>query len=207
MGQRSQIYIRYQKEKQVYNQKTKRCVMEPDGHGLIALYFGWNYGERMISRARYTMEWLEEYAEYPYEIEKKASRIAETNFDMIDVLPTSDIVKEWQEWEYDSTFRDFVFENQDNNNGQLYIDVMLDGTIKYAFTHPYAENEILDAKGYMKVDDENWETSEYITDEGKEKNRKNMQWIEENAKLMTDEELENFKNYDYGFQKTVKDDE
>ena len=38
MGQRSQIYVRFNKE----NGQS----------GLIANYYGWNFGERMISRAR-----------------------------------------------------------------------------------------------------------------------------------------------------------
>lgn len=39
MGQRSQIFVRYQ---------------ETDGtRKLVARYYGWNYGERMISRARH----------------------------------------------------------------------------------------------------------------------------------------------------------
>ena len=41
MGQRSQIYVRYTNEK--------------GEHFLTARYFGWNYGERMISRARHTL--------------------------------------------------------------------------------------------------------------------------------------------------------
>ena len=46
MGQRSQIFVRYQ---------------ETDGtRKLVARYYGWNYGERMISRARHTIEWLKE---------------------------------------------------------------------------------------------------------------------------------------------------
>ena len=72
MGQRSQIYIRYNVNftcdiscsvngskisvPKVYNYK-----------GLIARYFGWNYGERMISRARYIIEEIQtEFMKYKW---------------------------------------------------------------------------------------------------------------------------------------------
>ena len=49
MGQRSQIYIRYKTE---------------TGYHLIANYYQWNYGERMISRARYGIEYLDSMRKY-----------------------------------------------------------------------------------------------------------------------------------------------
>ena len=45
MGMRSQIYVKY----------NDRLI--------IANYYGWNYGERMISRARYGMEYLKYYVD------------------------------------------------------------------------------------------------------------------------------------------------
>lgn len=45
MGQRSQIYVRYNKS------NTQK--------GLIANYYSWNYSERMISRARWGIEFIE----------------------------------------------------------------------------------------------------------------------------------------------------
>lgn len=51
MGQRSQIYIRiWDKDKE--NPK------------LYAKYYGWNFGERMISRARHGIEYIKSYMEY-----------------------------------------------------------------------------------------------------------------------------------------------
>ena len=44
MGQRSQIFVRYNKE-------------EGKKH-IIARYYQWNFAERMISRARYGMGWI-----------------------------------------------------------------------------------------------------------------------------------------------------
>ena len=83
MGQRSQIFVRYQ---------------ETDGpRKLVARYYGWNYGERMISRARHTMEWLKENYELISFYAEKIPRILDTNFDMRDCVISSDILKEYQE--------------------------------------------------------------------------------------------------------------
>ena len=68
MGQRSQIYVRYTKDNK---------------HYLTARYFGWNYGERMISRCRYSLEWIKEMARHDwlFTTEKtKLERILEVNF-------------------------------------------------------------------------------------------------------------------------------
>ena len=46
MGQRSQIYI--------------RIIDENNNITLIAKYFQWNYGEKMISRAKYGIEYIKE---------------------------------------------------------------------------------------------------------------------------------------------------
>ncbi len=48
IGQKSQIYVRYFENN---NERT-----------LVARDFDWNYGERMISRARYTLDWLRQNA-------------------------------------------------------------------------------------------------------------------------------------------------
>ena len=76
MGQRSQIYVRYTNDK--------------GEHFLTARYFNWNYGERMISRARHTLEWIKDNinsASYNFGYDnKKLIRIIEVNFDMHDVI-------------------------------------------------------------------------------------------------------------------------
>ena len=54
MGERSQIYIRYN-----VNYMIGSLTENPEAHnykGLIARYFQWNYGERMVIRARYVIE-------------------------------------------------------------------------------------------------------------------------------------------------------
>lgn len=188
MGQRSQIYVRYQ-----------------DNEGknyLIARYYSWNFAERMISRCRYTLEWIEGYIEYPYYFMKdteKLERIMDTNFDMIDVVIGQDIVKEYfEQFADEEDFNDMVFKLQDNNDGKLFIDVRSDGTMKYAFTNTECNTDnIMDAYHYMKWNKPNWMESEYIEPDQKELCFKNLGKIPELAQLMTKEELEDFISAEY----------
>ena len=60
MGQRSQIFVRYEE-----NGQKK----------MIARYYQWNYGGRMISRARYGIEWLKDMYKYTPEFERKLYRM------------------------------------------------------------------------------------------------------------------------------------
>ena len=188
MGQRSQIYVRYTKDGK---------------HYLTARYFGWNYGERMISRCRYSLEWIKEMARHDWLFiteKTKLERILEVNFDMIDVQIGCDIVKEYiEECDYkdESSFKEYVFTEQDNNDGKLFIDVS-DGYLKYCFLDSNCNTEnIMDAAGYMAWNSENWEQSEYINDEQKERCRDNLKVIGEIAELMTTEEAEDFINCIY----------
>lgn len=210
MGQRSQIYVRFNNE---FGEKK-----------LVARHFSWNYGERMISRARWTIEWLKEYISYDgrwlekngetkayfddYCYLERLVKIIETNFDIHDVADTSDIVKELKEdfaeelsFE-DVSFIEYVFVNYHNNDGKLFIDIADNGTIKYAFADKHANTEnIMDGNEYMKWQkcSEFWkrEPSEYFTAEDIKTCEENIAAIEEMATLMTKEELEDFINYDY----------
>ena len=49
MGQRSQIFVRFEKE---FGEKE-----------IVARYFNWNYGERMISRVYHTIDWIKRHLE------------------------------------------------------------------------------------------------------------------------------------------------
>lgn len=79
MGQRSQIYIRY-----------------PAGEkkGLIARYFSWNYGERMISRASGIIKMAKRRISFDNEDIKKLTAVCDVNFDMKDISLSSDLVEE-----------------------------------------------------------------------------------------------------------------
>lgn len=119
MGQRSQIYVRY----------NKKLV--------VANYYQWNYGERMISRARHGIEYIKdnllEYRNFifndPFQMER-LSRIFDTNFDMKDVQISTNIIEEWKDQFFDDNFNDVVFWWQDNNDDRLFVDILEDGTIK-----------------------------------------------------------------------------
>lgn len=187
MGQRSQIYVRYNKDGVNY---------------LIARYYQWNYGERMISRCKHSIEWIESILKYDWYLTtetEKLKRILDVNFDMQDIVMGQDIIKEWDEWDYkdETTFNDFVFLQQDNNDGKLFIDIK-NGIIKYAFLDYDCNTEyIMNAEQYMSWDCAGWMTNEYIDDEQKLICFNNIKEIAEMAQLMTQEELEDFINCDY----------
>lgn len=187
MGQRSQIYVRYQKD----------CV-----NYLIARYYQWNYGERMISRCKHGIEWIKEMLNYDWYLTtetEKLKRILDVNFDMQDIVMGSDIIKEWEEcdWKEETTFNSFVFLEQDNNDGKLFIDAK-NGIIKYAFLdYDCNLDHIMTAEQYINWDYEGWITSHYLDDEQKLTCFNNIKEIAEMAELMTKEELEDFINCDY----------
>lgn len=126
MGQRSNILLRL------------------NGNIVAARYFQWNFGERMVSRVAHTIDWfasrlandngslLEFIAKDKYEI-AKAIHIMETNFDMGDVVLSSDLITEQYEFEDDGDFEAF-FLGTDNNDGYALIDISKEG-YKYAFLH------------------------------------------------------------------------
>lgn len=191
MGQRSQIYLRY------------------SGKLIFANYYQWNYGERMISRARWGIEWVKEFVgeKYDFVFRDKRSieqmrRVFDVNFDMKDVALSCDIVKEWSEQFSDEPFNDVVFNGQDNNDGQLFIDIpdIRDGKIYYCFRDMH-EDTIMDAAQYMKWDSEDWEKSKFIAYSQKSACRANIKAISEMASLMTREQLDDFLNGDYEEQR------
>ena len=186
MGQRSQIYVRY--------------PLKGGKKGLLANYYQWNYGDRMVSRARYGIEWMLgslDYLSFFYTIESnvtKMSRILDVNFDYKDVQVSDDIIKEKNEIFPDKDFNEVVFYWQDNNDGKLFIDITEDGIIKYAFTDGDI-SRIMDAERYMKWNmTEKWKKDEAWIVKACEDNIK---FISANAKLMTGDELDEFIKYDY----------
>ncbi len=193
MGQRSQIYVRY----------NKKLV--------VANYYQWNYGERMISRAKYGIEYIKDvllqYKDWIFNDNSymlKLRRMFEVNFDVKDIQISIDIVQEWKELQEmkenscENNFNDIVFEHQVTNDGNLFIDISEDGTIKYAFLdNEFNLEHIMDVRQYMAWDCEAWENSEYIDDEQKKRCKENMSKIENMAVLMSKEEVEDYINYDY----------
>lgn len=194
MGQRSQIYVRYNKQL------------------VIANYYQWNFGDRMISRARYGLDYLTYYLKngftWVFTNKKtgdyeKIRRYFDVNFDYQDIVISSDLFKEWEE-EKDSfkdwTINDWVF-NADNNDGRLFIDITFNEetneyTLKYCFTDR-DNKKPLTPRQYMAWDYPKWKTSEYIEDDIKKATEDNLDFIKKNFTLMTQEELEDYLNTDY----------
>lgn len=188
MGQRSQIYIRITDN---YNEYPK----------LYAKYFQWNYGERMISRARHGIEYIKESMEYISHdsVQEKINRIFDINFDMKDIAFTSDLITEWLEhFREHYTQVEYIFTSTANNDGKLFIDVNANGEIKIGFTD-YNLN-LLSPEAYMDWDFENWRNSEYLSAEAREICKDNIEYINKNVSFMTKEELQEFINYDYSKQ-------
>ena len=189
MGQRSQIYLRY------------------NGKLLFANYYQWNYAERMISRARWGIEYIKDYIDSGFDFAfrddsyiEKISRVFDANFDMHDVQISRDIVNEWESDYSEVDFNRYVFNMQDNNDGQLYIDI-LGGEIFYCF-RDWTNHEdgitsdmLMSAIEYMDWDYEGWENN--LNAEGNAVCRANIKAIDEMAQLMTLEQLDDFLHGDY----------
>lgn len=193
MGMRSQIYIR---------------ITDNAGNiTFIARYFQWNYAERMISRARYTIEWLKGYSDYFTDkgyifcrerATERLIRVTETNFDYKDVMLSTDLLKEAEEAETDGDdFADWLF-NNDNNDGKLFIDVTAEGKVKYCLLDECNDTDnIMDAEAYIKWDTEGWYEECKNYSEILALNSQNFEYIKKNAQLMTKAEIEEFLSCDY----------
>lgn len=202
MGQRSQIYF--------------RCNNEQGKYRLVARYYQWNYGTRMVSRARGILEWLESMKEYPYyfiginrsENITKLERIMDINFDYKDVVLGIDILERYKKQYCDS----YGIFNQANNDGKLLIDMVVDWTrknkkgdnpvvFKYAFLD-YDSKLIGDGEQYMQWNENygdelpRWRDSPYLANEIKYTER-NIRYIDKHAVLMTQKEVTEYINHDY----------
>lgn len=214
MGQRSQIYIRYNVN---YVSGSKTCNPTTSNfHGLIARYYQWNFGERMISRARGIIEAIkEEYMEYGFlwgeshSIEK-LRRLCDVNFDMRDIVMSDDILAEVAEyWGGDTSY---IF-NQDNNDGQLLIDVT-DNGIKYCFIDGTGDTTPMDGDAYMRWqvnDEDNLDADWRVPVKHRPKSvinytDKNIKKIGKMARLMTKAEVEEFVNADYSAYIPIKEE-
>ena len=181
MGQRSQIYVIYK------DNQNRDCIS--------ATYFQWNYGERMVSRARYLMGWIKDrnlfyssdnnlfslsYVAY------KIRYIASVNFDYKDVVIGQDLIEEWKAYKQgvpNANLNDYIF-NADNNDGCLFIDARNPKHLRYAFTTYDYKDGVMGPEAYLKWD----QTPKKIRDT--KFTKRNINWITHNAKLMKKEELE-----------------
>lgn len=210
MGQRSQIYVRFPMTE---NGKT--------GHGLIANYYQWNYGERMISRCRYALEYIKDcnitgYIDWYFSQGKyyeQFRRYLDVNFDMKDVVVSDNIIEDYKQYGYEcvnevdmtleSRFNDYVFDGQDNNDGKLLIDISESG-VKYAFLREQAnETDLMGAEEYMEWDcGVRWKKTGGFDIETCVKN---IEEISKLACLMTEEEVKDFLNCEYVNEPVIKE--
>lgn len=194
MGQRSQIYVRI------------------NGKLVVAQYYQWNYAEHMISRAKGIVEFLDEYLKGGHmdcftrknvsSYAERLRRVCDVNFDMRAYQMSADIVKEWREEFPEKPFGKYVFDEQDNNDGQLFIDVQGD-KIKYCFTKWTRRDKTMNGGQYMAWDHggctvRNWTIpTEYRPQETIDLCKANIKYISEHAELMTVDELREFVHADY----------
>lgn len=183
MGQRSQIYVIYK------DNQNRDCIS--------ATYFQWNYGERMVSRARYLMGWIKSQNSFYAAIDShnlfslsyianKMRYIASVNFDYKDVVIGQDLIEEWKAYKQgvpNANLNDYIF-NADNNDGCLFIDARILSNLRYAFTTDNYKDGVMGPEAYLKWD----QTPQKIRDT--KFTKRNINWITHNAKLMKKKELE-----------------
>lgn len=183
MGQRSQIYVIYK------DNQNRDCIS--------ATYFQWNYGERMISRARYLMGWIKGqntfYTTDSHNIfslsyvAHKIRYIASVNFDYKDVVIGTDLVEEWKNYKtggvINTDLNDYIF-HADNNDGCLFVDARVPQNLCYAFTTDDYKDGVMGPEAYLKWDN----VPQKIRDT--KFTKRNINWITHNAKLMKKTELE-----------------
>ena len=180
MGQRSQIYVIYK------DNQNRDCIS--------ATYFQWNYGERMISRARYLMGWIKAqnnlcsnlYSDYLPFVAHKIRYIASVNFDYKDVVIGQDLIEEWKDYKQgvpNANLNDYIF-NADNNDGCLFIDARVPQNLRYAFTTYDYKDGVMGPEAYLKWDDvpQKIRNTKFT--------KRNINWITHNTKLMKKAELE-----------------
>lgn len=144
MGERSNIFVRIRAKERSSDKNYKHETF-------FGLYYQWCYGERMISRLRSAINFVENNiggwrGEWAVSEERisKFKRYLAINFDMQDIVEPVDLIPEAIEsvkQGYDTAKADIF--NQAANHGFIYIDITLDdpeekfgenkANIKYAF--------------------------------------------------------------------------
>lgn len=186
MGERTQIFVRYE-------DFSGRKI-------LAARYFQYNSDASMVSRAKGILDWIKRFD--PKLRPKTLIRIIDTDFDAMDCQISADLIKEYDE-DMDNvhSLNYTIFKAMDNQDGKLFIDVLPDKTVKYAFTDSEGMR-ILTAAQYMEWDcgknwQNEWQEQLYL------KNKvdtllSNIDTIDNgDAVLMTKEELQEFIECNY----------
>ena len=223
MGQRSQLYIRYNNKK-----------------SLVAMHLQWNYGYYMINRTYQLLKYISKNIKHEF------NNFQEKNFDYanhnttredIDILHNLiqmnltigsyvkgwDLVKEEYEWlkeknELTETFK-MIPKNQDNNNGILVIDIGENGTIKYGLGLGYEDKEdmaydddfsMVGANEYFIASEKNCDSQYKLENSNKElydTTIEEIKYIEDNFELLTDEEYKEIFDTEYKYKDCMKEEE
>ena len=212
MGQRSQMYIDIEVES-----KPDKLLDVPDNR-LAAVYHQWCYGIDAVQRLEGMLDSLSSEIQI-YEIGtnnhlrdnyitaemlKDAQKCSDVNFWRRSIDEHLDLVESHIKYFPDSQLED-IFLNQDNNDGQFYVKVAQDGTLKYAIVtgddysktfdteepvmltpvDPMRYLDDYEVEGYAKSACQNQEEYKQFFDDL----NKCIQSIREKAELMTPEEL------------------
>lgn len=184
MGERSQIFVRYE---------------DFSGHKILAArYFQYNSDASMVSRARGILDWLRKFD--PKCRPKELVRIIDADFDARDCQISTDLIKEFDDDSDTYTFWTLnysIFKAMDNQDGKLFVDVLPNKTVKYAFTDSEGM-QILTAAQYMKWHcGEGWQEQSYLKNKI-EAVLSNINAIDNgDAILMTEDELQEFTECSY----------
>ena len=127
MGERSNIFVRIRAKERSSDKNYKHETF-------FGLYYQWCYGERMISRLRSAINFVENNiggwrGEWAVSEERisKFKRYLAINFDMQDIVEPVDLIPEAIEsvkQGYDNAKADIF--NQAENHGFIYLDITLD---------------------------------------------------------------------------------
>lgn len=212
MGQRSQMYIDIEVER-----KPDKLLDVPDNR-LAAVYHQWCYGIDAVQRLEGVLDFLSSEIQ-TYEIGtdshlrdsyitegmlENAQKCSDVNFWRRSIEEHLDLVEAHIKYFPDSKFED-IFLKQDNNDGQFYIKVAQDGTLKYAIVTGDDYSKTFDTKKPVMLTPvdpmrylDDYEVEDYAkriceTDEEYKQFfddlNKCIQSIREKAELMTPEEL------------------
>lgn len=187
MGERSQIFVRYE---------------DFSGRKMLAArYFQYNSDASMVSRAKGILDWLKSFN--PELRPKTLIRVIDTDFDARDCQISVDLIKEYDEdmdnvrWPLNYT----IFKAMDNQDGKLFIDVLPDRAVKYAFTDSEGM-QIFTAAQYMEWDcgknwQNEWQEQLYLRNKV-DTLLSNIDAIDNgDAVLMTEDELQEFTECSY----------
>lgn len=197
----SQIYIRYN-----ITYSSGVPLNNPIIHkykSLIARYFtNGNYGEQLVSRARYILEELKTdfiNSKSNFNDTEKLEtlkRFCDIDFDTKYIICSLNLIEEAKCFGEDSIY---LF-NRASEGGQLYIDIT-DTGVKYCFMKSYNQENPMNAEQYMQWRyHPDWHTpSKYINAKTIKYIEKNIKKINNIATLMTPEEVHSFINNDYSY--------